>query len=64
MAELPKNPEDLSREELISALIENLKISHPWLLESVYHKENELKEGNFSPELQHAISVQELLGMI
>ena len=49
------------REKLLEEALEQVKLSHKWMLESIVHKADELQEGNFSDELKHAISVGELL---
>ncbi len=50
------------RIEILEAAIMEAKRSHTWLLKSIKHQADDLKgEGNYSPELEHSISVQELL---
>ena len=53
------------RETLLQDVLEQAKISHKWMLESIVATSNELKgEGNYNDELKHAVLVQELMEMI
>ena len=45
------------REELLEEVIEQVKIAYPWLLNNI----KSIQDGNYSDELKHAISVNELL---
>ncbi len=52
---------DTERLELLEAVLEQVKISHSWMLISIKHGADERTGGNYSDELKHAILTQETL---
>ena len=53
----------MDNKELLE-VIELIKPSFDWMLDSIRHVADDLDEGNYSIELQAAICVQELLEVI
>lgn len=47
--------------KLLEEVLEQVKISHAWMLISIRHGSDETSGGNYSDELKHAIAVQEAL---
>lgn len=48
-------------DDLIKEVLEQVKISHSWMVEALTAASDEINEGNYSDDLNHAILVQELL---
>lgn len=51
-------------EKTLKEIIEQAKISHKYMLDSMRHNIDVLYGGNYSDDLKHAILVQELLDTI
>ena len=45
------------RQELVDDIVEQAKIAVPWMVKTLRHATDELHEGNYSPELKHAIAL-------
>ena len=52
------------REKLLEEALKQVKISHKWMLDSFVHKADQFNEGNYSPELKHALSAGEMLELL
>ena len=50
--------------ELLKFIATHAKASHEWMLKSMKYKADELDDGNYTTELKHAMSVQELLDSV
>lgn len=56
-----QNKVSKGRLRLLEAVVEQARVSHKWMLDSIQHASDETSGGNYSDELKHAIDVQKLL---
>lgn len=54
----------MTQDELKDKFIEQCKIAFPWMLTDIKHRSDIIKPDDYSPELQHAIGVGEILELI
>jgi len=49
------------RLQLLEDVVKQAKIALPWMVETLVHATDELHEGNYSPELKHAMALRDAL---